>query len=134
MSTSREQLAEIIGEKTMSITNTEKLARAVAAYIATESKPIDLASLTRDVMQYRLEHGVVEATVVSAHELNAIVIKDVKGLLKEHFPSAKKFIIDSRIDESLVGGIRIELPRETLDLTVRSKLNRFKRLVAEENY
>lgn len=134
MSTSREQLAEIIGEKTMSITNTEKLARAVAAYIATEPKPIDLASLTRDVMQYRLEHGVVEATVVSAHELNAIVIKDVKGLLKEHFPSAKKFIIDSRIDESLVGGIRIELPRETLDLTVRSKLNRFKRLVAEENY
>lgn len=128
----RQELAEIIGEKTLHITDTSKLVRSIAAYIASETKAIDLDSLVRDVMQYRLEHGHVEAVAVSAHELSPAVMRDIEELLREHFPAAKRVQVDRRIDDSLVGGVRIELPHETLDLSVRSKLNLFKRLVAEE--
>lgn len=132
-SVARKDLARIIGEKTMKVNSTDTLAKKVAAYLVEEGQKVDLNSLLRDVMQYRLEHGVVEAVAVSAHELTPAVIKDVKSVLGEHFPDAKHIKVDTRIDEKLIGGIRIELPHETLDLSVRSKLNRFKRLVAEEN-
>lgn len=128
----RQELAEIIGERTLEVTDRKQLAREVAAYLAGMQKPFDLGVLMRDVMQYRLEHGVVEAVAVSAHELTPVVMRDIEALLREHFPGAKSVQIDTRLDESVVGGVRIELPRETLDLSVRNKLNTFKRLVAQE--
>lgn len=132
LSATRAQLAEIIGEKTLATSDRKQLASSIAAYLTTQAKKVDIDSLVRDVMQYRLEHGVVEAVAVSAHELTPAVIADVKALLKEHFPDATSISVDTRIDENMVGGVRIELPRETLDLSVRNKLNTFKRLVAQE--
>ena len=129
----RQELAQIIGEKTLKGTDRTKLVNSLAAYFAQQNKAVDLDSLARDIMQYRLEHGVVEAVIVSAHELTPKVVKDVEQLLSDHFKQAKSIILSTRLDESLVGGIRIELPQETLDLTVKSKLNLFKRLVAERN-
>jgi F0F1-type ATP synthase delta subunit len=128
----RKELAEIIGEKTLQSKDTRTLARNIAAYVSAKHMTVDIDSLLRDVMQYRLERGYVEAIAVSAHELNPTVIKDIKDLLAEHFPGSKSVRVDTRIDDSLVGGVRIELPQESLDLSVRNKLNMFKRLVAEE--
>ncbi len=130
----RKELAEVIGSKTLQIKDRQQLANSIAAYLASDlkTKSINLDSLMRDVMQYRLEHGIVEAVAVSAHELDDRVISDIKSLLKEHFPDAKSVLVDQKIDASLVGGVRIELPQENLDLSVRSKLNLFKRLASLE--
>lgn len=128
----RQELAEIIGEKTLATRDGKKLAREIAAYLSQQTKPVDLSSLIRDVMQYRLENGIIEARAVSAHELTSVVVSDIEALLKERYPAATRVEVDSIIDETVVGGIRIELPRETLDLSVKNKLNMFKRLVTEE--
>lgn len=128
----RKELASVIGKKTFGIKDQKKLVEAIASYIVTENQSIDLDLLTRDIMQYRLEQGYVEAVAVSAHELDEVVLKDITNLLKEHFPDSKSIVVSQRQDESLVGGVRIDLPMESLDLSVRSKLNMFKRLVAEE--
>lgn len=128
----RKELAHIIGEKTLHITDPEALAASVAAYLASSAQTFDIDSLVRDVMQYRQERGVVEAVAVSAHELDDRVLADVEQLLQEHFPAAKSILVDTRIDPDVIGGIRIELPQETLDLSIKSKLNTFKRLVADE--
>lgn len=129
---SRSELAEIIGRKTLSMPK-DKLVASVAAYLAAEHRSANLDDLLRDVMQYRLEQGIVEATVISAHETTPGVMNDVRQLLKEHFPSAKQIVLNSQINPELVGGVRIELPGETLDLSVRAKLNRFKRLTEGDN-
>jgi F0F1-type ATP synthase delta subunit len=126
-------LVKILAEKTMHISDSSKLAGSIAAYLNMEHKTQSLSSLVRDIMQYRLEHGLVEAVAISAHELPPLVINDIKSLLKDRFPHAKSFSVDCRIDPSVIGGIRIDLPKETLDISVKSKLNLFKRLVAEDN-
>lgn len=128
----RQELAVVIGEKTMHIQNRDELVRSIAAYVMTADKPVDINSLTRDIMQYRLEKGYIEAVAVSAHELSSRVRDDIIALLNERYPHAVQVRVDSVIDENVVGGVRIELPHEVLDLSVRSKLNLFKRLVAEE--
>lgn len=128
----RKELAGIIGEQTLHIVDNNTLAKAVAAYLSAEHRSVDINTLMRDIMQYRLERGIVEVVAISAHELTPVVLADIKSLMHEHFPAAKEIIIDTRIDESVVGGIRLELPQETLDLSVKAKLNLFKQLVAEE--
>jgi len=124
----RHRLAKVIGEKTLHTTDASELAREIAAYLLLENDTAELESLVRDVMEYRLHQGYVEATLVSAHEVGDQVTEDVRAILHEEYPKAKKIIIRERQEPSVVGGVLVELPNEQLDLTVRSKLNIFKRL------
>jgi F0F1-type ATP synthase delta subunit len=127
---SRRHLAEVLAEKTLGLP-TDKLAHEIAAYLLEHRHTADLESLMRDIILWRQKHGVIEAVAVSAHELPEAVLDDIKGILREHFPKAKKIFIDTRIDPDLVGGVRIDMADEQLDMTVKAKLNTFKRLTSE---
>jgi len=126
----RTDLAAIIAERTMHMTNHDDITRAVAAYLLEEGRTEDVSSLMRDVAQCRAKYGIVEATVVSAYELSPSALHEVKDALKSEYPNAKSFVINKQIDPSLVGGLRIEMAGEELDLSVRAKLNTLKRLTA----
>jgi len=127
---SRLELAEIIGKKTLNIEASDELKTAIAAFLIDENISDELDSLMRDVQAYRATQGYVEATIVSAHLLTDVVRQDVRDMLKQEFPDAKHLSLNEVIDESVVGGIRIEMSGEELDLTVKAKLNTFKRLTA----
>lgn len=126
---SRKDLSEYIGKSTLNITDREKLVNEVAAYLLEENLTSDLDSLMRDVMQYRLEHGIVEVIVVSAHQLSQTDLDDVHDLLKAEYPTAKTYTVDQLIDENVVGGVKLEFPGSQLDLTIFNRLNLFKRQV-----
>lgn len=128
---SRRHLAEVVAERTMHVRDSRKLAQEVAAYLLDTHHTYEIESLIRDVMEYRARHGIVEAVAVSAHELNRDVIRDIEAILKKQYPHAKHVHVSSRIDENVVGGVRVELANEQLDLTVREKIDTFKRLIAD---
>jgi F-type H+-transporting ATPase subunit delta len=128
MSIARKDLAAILGERTLHVRDVRTLAGAIAAYLLEEKRTSDLESLIRDIMQYRLDHGIVEADLVSAHELPEHVLQDVKAILRQEYPHAKEINLDTDVDPAVVGGVRIELPNEQLDMTVKAKLDTFKRL------
>lgn len=127
----RAQLAAVIGEKTLHQTDLRRLAKAVAAYLMEQKSIGELESLMRDVLAYRQAHGIVEAEVTSAHELSDEALRDVKHLLKEHYPEAKRIIAHEGHDEDVIGGLKITLAHEQLDMSVRAKLDAFKRLTTE---
>ena len=127
---SRQQLAEIIGERTLSTSNQKALAQEIAAYLLESGQKTNLESLVRDVVEYRARHGVVEATAVSAHRIDDDMFAEIRTILQQRYPDAKRIILNSRIDASVVGGIKVSLPHEQLDMTVREKLDTFKRLTA----
>ena len=133
MSFARTDLAAVIGEKTMHISDMRLLAKEVAAYLMEQKRTSDLETLMRDVLAYRQQHGVLEAEVASAHELSDTTLKEVKQLLKEHYPNAKKIVVHAHIDTEVVGGLRVTLANEQLDMSVRSKLDMFRRLTTEGN-
>lgn len=124
----RHHIAEVIGERTLGVSDPARLAREIAAYLLSENLTYELESLVRDVMEYRMKKGVIEAKLVSAHALGREVEADVRKILHDEYPNAKQIRIDQELEPETVGGVRIELPNEQLDLTVRSKLNTFKRL------
>lgn len=132
MNQTRHQLSELIAQKTLDATDQKELAREIAAYLMHENKVDSLESLVRDVIQIRADHGLVEATAISSSPLTDMVMRDLESLLKQEYPNAKKVIVNQKVDEKVVGGIRIDMANEQLDMSVRAKLNKFKRLVSLE--
>lgn len=132
MKTPRHILSGVIAERTMQIIDPSILGREIAAYLLAERRTADLESILRDIMQIRSEHGILEAEVVTAHEVQPNVLNEIKQLLQDAYPKAKNIHLTGRLDPSVIGGLRIDLANEQLDMTVASKLATFKRLTAGE--
>ncbi len=126
----RHQLVEAIGEKTFHVKDSKALAKAIAAYLLDERRVSELDSIIRDVMQYRLDRGWGEIDITSAHELTDEVIKDAKDVLRSEHATAKHIKVDSRVDAGLIGGLKLELPNEQLDMSVKTRLETFKKAVS----
>ena len=125
MKQSRRLLAEAIGSKTLDHADLKSVAIEVAAYLLEEGRVAELEPLMRDIIAYRADHGMVEADVESAHQLDERAINDVKDILKEYYPDAKQITVSTRVNPEVIGGIRVTMPHQQLDLTVRSKLSAF---------
>ncbi|MGH7157013.1 MAG: F0F1 ATP synthase subunit delta [Candidatus Saccharimonadales bacterium] len=106
----------------------KKFARQAASYLLDENRTGELDSLARDLIDYRAKNGIVEVTAVSAHELSKPALQEVKQQVKRLYPSVRDIIINQQIDDSQIGGIRLEFPGRQLDLSLRAKINKFKQL------
>lgn len=127
------QLAAVIAEQTLQTDDPSKIAKEVAAYLVAEKRVSELESILREVMFYREKHGIVEAQVASAHDLTDQVIADVKQLIEQEFSGAETIIVDQELDSSIVGGLRLNTSREQLDMTVKGRIDTFKRLITKGN-
>ncbi len=69
------------------------------------------------------EEGVVKAKVLSARKLDHdIKTKIIQDLEKRY--GAKKIILEEEINEKLLGGVKIEIGDEVIDLTLKNKINK----------
>lgn len=130
MKVARHTLAEAIAKRTMHVQDKNLLAREIAAYLLEERRTAELESILRDIMQYRTDHGILEAKVVVAYEATQEVLSDVKKLLHDAYPKATTIHVSPRTDRDIIGGVRIDMANEQLDLTVAAKLATLKRLTA----
>ncbi|MDQ3158951.1 MAG: F0F1 ATP synthase subunit delta [bacterium] len=106
----------------LSKSNKAGLADAVAAYLVQERRTSELEKIMREVANLNeTKDGIVEVDVSSAFPINDKVKSDIKQLIKED-----KVIFNESIDKSLIGGVRVETREKFLDLTLRSRLNKFK--------
>jgi F0F1-type ATP synthase delta subunit len=126
---SRTQLAKLLAERFATTQDRAKLEQEVAAYLLSEKRASELDSLMRDIAQLRADEGYVEADVVSAFPLSPAAEADVKAVLKGAYPSAKSIRLNERRDERVIGGVKLELANQQMDMSIRAKLNRFKQLV-----
>lgn len=131
MQVPRAHLAEVIAKRTMHESDLNKLAKEIAAYLLLENRVRELESLIRDVLAYRQARGIIEANVVSAHELSSSVDKEIKAILHDKYPTAKSITVDNTLEPELIGGVKVDLANEQLDLSVRARLDTFKRLTSE---
>ncbi|MEX2014732.1 MAG: F0F1 ATP synthase subunit delta [Candidatus Saccharimonadales bacterium] len=128
MSFSRTKLADKV-VKLMDEEDQKSLSKKLAAYLIETGKTSELNSLSRDIMQIRKsQDGIVELTAISAHKLSAPQIDEIEKTVGRISPNAKEIIINERIDESVVGGVRLEFANHLLDLSVSAKLNKLKQL------
>lgn len=131
--TPRHQIAKVLAERSLGRVNAKTFGDEIAAYLLQERRTADVEPLLRDIMQYRADHGIVEVIAVSAYPLSDSVRGDIKHQVKAVFPDAKQIIISEELQPEVVGGVRLELPNQQFDLSVRAKLSRFKQLTTRGN-
>ena len=128
MKTPRTRLAGAIADRTLKDGASPKLAQEIAAYLLSEGRVSELNSILRDVQADWANAGYVEVLAASAHALSSEVKANITKQAKSLFPAAKQIVVTEVHDPSVVGGVRLNLANQQLDLSVEAKLNQFKQL------
>jgi len=98
--------------------------KQMAAYLVDAGRTRELELIVRDIEAHLLASGTALVTVVSARPLSAEAKQSVNTLVTTKRPDVKKVILREDIDESVIGGVRIELPGGIADFTVKAKLDK----------
>ena len=128
MRTPRSDIASTIAAHTYYDGNSKEYARQIAAMLLVEGRVAELDSLLRDIQADWALHGYVEVLAHSAHPLTPTTKAEIAERIKPVFPKAKKVVVTEVIDPSIIGGVKIRLAHQQLDLSVEAKLNKFKQL------
>lgn len=126
---SRAKLADYVTKKIDS-SSRSKLSKEIASYLIDNGQTDELNSLMRDVATNIAESkGVVEVDVYSAHSLTPELKSQIQKMILASKKSARKVVVNQKIDPDVIGGVRLEFPHEMLDLTVRAKLTKLRTLI-----
>lgn len=106
----------------------KKLSKDIADYLLKNKKAADIESLIRDCVDIRASQGIIEVKAVSRYPLTAANMSELKKVIKSHYKNAKKIIINPSISEEIIGGVRLFIGNDLLDLSLNSKLNKFREL------
>ena len=71
--------------------------------------------------------GIVRAKISSREKIDKKIVDEIEDLIKKRY-KAKNTILEFQIDESLLGGIKIETGDEIIDTTLKNKIRKL------ENY
>lgn len=77
--------------------------------------------------RYNADNGIMEVTAVTAVPLR----EELRARLQEKLEkvTGRKISLALRVDDSVLGGVRLELPEQQLDGTVQSHLQQLQRLL-----
>lgn len=128
MKTPRTRIAKAIADQTLKNSSSKQLSQEVAAYLLSERRVGELESVLRDVQADWAEAGYVEVLAASAYELSPEVREDITDQVRVLYPAAKQIVVTEVHDPSVVGGVRLSLANQQLDLSIEAKLNKFKQL------
>jgi F0F1-type ATP synthase delta subunit len=127
----RSNLSEYIVTSVEDNMSSTKLAKNVAEYLLDSRKASELESVLRDVVNLRAAKGFVEVDAYSTHKLSDSAIKDIKTTVKNHYDNTKTVVVNNLIDEDLVGGVKLYIGSDRLDLSIKNKLNKFRELTVK---
>lgn len=124
MKLSRRKLSDYAATRLLEGKNKQAVLKELAAHLVDTGRTRELELIVRDIEARLLVNGTALVTVVSARELSASAKQTVKDLVKSKEPGVKEVILREQIDESVIGGVRVELPGSVADFTVKAKLDK----------
>ena len=126
----RTRIANVIATKTLKSGVSKRFSEEIAAYLLNERRVNELDSVLRDVQADWAIDGYVEVLASSAHPLSVEVKAEISKQIRRIYPDAKQIVVTEIHDPEIVGGVRLNLSNQQLDLSVQAKLNKFKQLTA----
>lgn len=118
---SRRALAQHVATHLVNGKPQKQIATQLAAYLIWTRRTKELSLIVRDIQFYLADHGHIAGSVTSAHDLSASTLKAIEAFAKQK-TGAKHISLDTIVDESVLGGVKLELPGRELDTTVARRL------------
>jgi F-type H+-transporting ATPase subunit O len=75
----------------------------------------------------KAKRGEVDATIISAEALSKEETDQIAKAIKSTSQGAKKVIVNSKVDPSIIGGIQVQIGDQFLDLSIRSRIEELSR-------
>jgi F0F1-type ATP synthase delta subunit len=119
---SRVQVAAFVAERLAS--ERPKMLRDAAAWLIETGRIRQARYLARDVAAILADRGYVLVRVTSARPLEGEARASIERFVREQ-TGARELELETAVDETLIGGVKIETPLAALDDTVRTKLVRY---------
>ncbi|MBC7512553.1 F0F1 ATP synthase subunit delta [Candidatus Saccharibacteria bacterium] len=98
--------------------------RDIAAYLIDSGRKSEARLIVRDIEATLLDEGMAIGTVTSARSLSASALDTITAFVKHSNSKIKHVVLREHIDESLIGGMKLELPGKQLDASVKAKLDK----------
>ncbi|HSX43229.1 MAG TPA: F0F1 ATP synthase subunit delta [Candidatus Saccharimonadales bacterium] len=130
MKTPRHDIAETIAAHTYYKGIEPEYVRQIAAMLLEEGRVGELESLLRDIQANWADHGYVEVLARTAHALSEAEKSEIATQIQALYPHAEKIAVTEVHDPEVIGGVRLSLANQQLDMTVEAKMNKFKQLTA----
>lgn len=103
-----------------------QIARQLASLLIDERRTRDAYALLRAIEDELNSRGSTQLTITSATELTTEIKDQLAKML-----GAKNPVLSEVIDKSIIGGVEAVSGEKQIDLTIRTKLNRFKTAIAK---
>lgn len=122
---SRRVIAQYVAGQLLADGNQHDLAEQLAAYLIESRRTKELNVIMRDIQFQLSQQGYVTGTVTSAFALVDSTKAAIEAYAKKH-TGAAHIQLDEKVDERVLGGVRIDLPGYELNATVAHHLLRLK--------
>lgn len=117
--TSRTQVAEYVADHLT--TERPTALRSAAAWLVARGRSRQAQYLAQDVATVLAGRGYVLARVTTARPLSAASRTAVEAFVRRE-TGARELELETLVDPTVIGGLRLEIPTATLDATVRRRL------------
>lgn len=114
---SRRKMAEFAAEQLLAGKSSKDALKEIAAYLIETNRTGEAELVVRDIEDALAREGVMVADVTSARPLSKAAKADVTKMI-----GAKQLHLRETIDETVLGGVRINLPGKRYDGTIRHRL------------
>jgi F-type H+-transporting ATPase subunit delta len=118
---SRRAIATYVADQLLSDADRTQLMMQLAAYLVDNHRTKELALIIRDIQFYLSEKGSVSGVITTATDLTAETKKAVEKYVKQQ-TGATDVLLDSVVDPSVIGGVKVSIPGRELDATVSRSL------------
>ncbi len=118
---SRRALSTYVSEELLKDGDNSKVVMQLAAYLVETHRTKELGLIIRDIQFYLAQQGSVSGVVTTAFDLSSETLKAIESYVQAK-TSAKSVTLDSYIDSTILGGIKINLPGQELDRTISRNL------------
>jgi len=88
----------------------------------------DIVKMYRELVDEEL--NIARGEVITAFPLSEEEKKELENVLKEYLK--KEVILDSKVDESIIGGVKIKIGDLVFDGTIKTQLEKFKEIIKGE--
>jgi F-type H+-transporting ATPase subunit delta len=114
---SRRKIAGYAVDKLLGGSSKRSVTQQLAAYLVDSGRTREIELLVRDIEDLLAERGIVVAEVTSIRPLSTTLKADIKKLI-----GARDLQLREVADETVLGGVRIDLPGKRFDGTIHRKL------------
>lgn len=122
---SRRAISIYVAQQLAEPADNKKVILQLAAFLVETGRTKELSLIIRDIQFYLAEAGSISGVITTASTLSAETKAAIETYIKKQ-TGAASVALDSFIDPSVIGGVKITIPGRELDATVSRSLTTLK--------